>query len=86
MYRIILAPGVAEQIKRLNPFIRKQIEDVFSELVNDPHSAYNAMRMRSGGFLRYRCKVGDYRIIYSINENRIEIYILKVGHRSKVYE
>lgn len=85
MYRLILAPGVKEQIMGLSPFVRRKIDEAFSDLVNDPHSAFEAMRMRTGSFVRYRCKVGEYRIIYTINENQIEIYVLKVGHRRTVY-
>lgn len=86
MYKLILAPGVAEQIKRLPAFTRRQIEEVFSELVINPCSCYNAGRMRGGSFTRYRCKVGDHRIIYTVNENKIEVYVLKVGNRKNVYD
>jgi len=85
MYRLVLAQEVTEQIINLSPFVRKQIEEVFAELVKDPYASFGAMRMRGGGIVRYRCKVGDHRVVYRINENSIEVYVLKVGHRSTVY-
>jgi mRNA interferase RelE/StbE len=33
----------------------------------------------------YRIRVGDYRVVYSIDDARREIVILKVGHRREVY-
>lgn len=86
MYKLILAPGVIEQIARLSPFARKQIEKVFAELATNPCTCYNAARMRGGSFTKYRCKVGDHRIIYNINENKVEVYVLKVGNRNNVYD
>ena len=34
----------------------------------------------------YRIRVGDYRVIYSIENEQITIFILKVAHRKDVYE
>jgi len=36
-----------------------------------------------GDFWRYR--VGDYRLICKINDAKIEVIVVKIGHRSKVY-
>ena len=34
---------------------------------------------------RYRLRQGTYRIIYSIQDNELTIWIVKVGHRRDVY-
>lgn len=34
----------------------------------------------------YRLRVGDYRIIYCVNENELVILVIKVGHRREIYE
>jgi mRNA interferase RelE/StbE len=34
---------------------------------------------------RYRIRQGKYRIVYSIQDNELTIWIVKVGHRSKIY-
>lgn len=33
----------------------------------------------------YRIRIGDYRVIYSIKELEIKIYIIYIGHRKDVY-
>lgn len=86
MYKIILAPGVFKQIEQLSNFEKKKLNHVFSELSIDPYSSYDANEMRGGSFTRYRCKFGDHRIIYSIIDARVEVYVLKVGHRGTVYK
>ena len=86
MYKIVLAPGVCTQIEQLSPFEKRKLDEVFSELMSDPYSCYSANEMRGGSFTRYRCKFGDHRIIYSIVEARVEVYVLKIGHRGTVYK
>lgn len=34
---------------------------------------------------KYRLRYGKYRVIYSIQENELTIWIVKVGHRKDVY-
>ena len=37
------------------------------------------------GLERYRIRQGDYRIIYSIQDDVLTIWVVKVGHRRDVY-
>ena len=34
---------------------------------------------------RYRVRQGDYRIVYSIEDDRLEVWVVKVGHRKDAY-
>ena len=34
---------------------------------------------------RYRIRQGSYRILYSIKDQRLIVYVVKVGHRKHVY-
>ena len=34
---------------------------------------------------RYRLRQGRYRIIYSIQENELTVWVVKVGHRKDIY-
>ena len=34
---------------------------------------------------RYRVRQGNYRIIYSVQDNELTIWVVKVGHRREVY-
>lgn len=57
------------------------------ELANDPHPHNSRIvHGRMDGESRvYRIRSGDYRILYSVNENTGEILILDIGHRKNVY-
>lgn len=50
----------------------------------DPRHFGKPLRMNLAGLWRYR--VGDYRLICRIEENRLVVLIIKVGHRKEVYE
>lgn len=49
----------------------------------DPRQHGKGLTANRSGQWRYR--VGDYRLLAEIQENRVVILILSVGHRSKVY-
>ena len=55
-------------------------------LVNtdNPRAHGKALVGELSGFWRYR--VGDYRIICKISNQELEIQVIEVGHRSKVYK
>ncbi len=38
------------------------------------------------GHERYRLRQGKYRIVYSIQDNELTIWIVKVGHRREIYQ
>jgi mRNA interferase RelE/StbE len=41
--------------------------------------------MMSGWEKTWRIRVGDYRIIYEIHDDRLVILVVRVGHRGDVY-
>ena len=34
----------------------------------------------------YRIRVGDYRVIYTINDGILRVLVVEVGHRGSVYD
>jgi mRNA interferase RelE/StbE len=52
--------------------------------LDDPRSLGKALQgSRLGEFWKYR--VGDYRIICKIEDNRLVVLVLRVGHRREIY-
>ena len=51
--------------------------------LENPRSRGKALVENMRGLWRYR--VGDYRVICEIHEERIIISVLKIGHRKNVY-
>ena len=61
----------------------KQIKSDINLLSEEPRPfGYSKLKGRDG----YRIKSGDYRVIYEIDDDKLEITILHVGHRKDVYK
>ena len=52
-------------------------------LADDPRPVGS---QKLSGQERYRLRQGDYRILYSIEDDRLTVVVVKVGHRREVYE
>lgn len=48
-----------------------------------PASLASLSRVTLSGYWRY--KVGDYRVICDIQDERLVVLVIDIGHRSKVY-
>jgi mRNA interferase RelE/StbE len=82
-YRVEVAPAAKRAIDGLDPAIRKRVLRALAGLERDPFPS-GAIKLAGGdGFFRIR--VGDWRIVYEIERNRLVVLVLKVGHRREVY-
>ncbi len=81
-YQIIWSAQAEKELKKLEFGIARRIHEKVSELANDPFR--NAIRLV--GEKGYRLRIGDYRVIFDIEQNSLMILILKVAHRSVVYK
>jgi addiction module RelE/StbE family toxin len=63
---------------RVRELIEAKIHDVGSRL-----SGYSHHRLQ--GRREYRLRAGDYRIIYEFDQRENILYLLTLGHRSKIY-
>lgn len=81
-YVLVITQEAKRDISRLDGVIKKRIAKKLTLLLSNPRKLSKGLVNFKGGSYRYR--VGDYRVIFDINENRLEI--LKVTHRKEVYK
>ncbi len=81
MIYIIWDEKANRELNKLEVLIAKRIVKKVKELSENPYSGDVKKLKGEEGF---RLRVGDYRIIFTIEKNRI--IILKVGHRKNIYE
>ena len=60
----------------------KRVIKAISKLADDPRPS-GCVKLKGSGL--YRIRVGDYRIIYDIQDDALVILVVKVGHRGDVY-
>jgi mRNA interferase RelE/StbE len=81
-YKIYFKKSVWKDFQSIPKKDLKKIMKVIESLSKDPRPS--GCRKLSGKE-RYRLRHGQYRIIYSIQDDEISIWIVKVGHRKDVY-
>ena len=83
--KVILTETFRKQLKKLDAAISKRVLDYLEqiELLDNPRSRGKALTSNLSGLWRYR--VGNYRILCRINDDRLIITVIEIGHRSTVY-
>jgi mRNA interferase RelE/StbE len=86
-WRVELSPAADRELGKLDPQHARRILTFLSSRLADldnPRSIGQALQgLRFGEFWKYR--VGDYRLICKIEDERILILVLQIGHRRDVY-
>lgn len=82
-YRIEVTATAERQIRKLPRSDQVRVVRVIQTLAVDPRPA--GCRKLSGHDDVFRVRVGRYRVLYSIEDRRLIIIVLKVGDRKDVY-
>ncbi|MEM8642922.1 MAG: type II toxin-antitoxin system RelE/ParE family toxin [Cyanobacteria bacterium P01_G01_bin.54] len=82
-YRIKFIKSAKKELVKLPKDIQKRIAAKLNSLSQNPYSS-DTKKLKNGGD-RFRVRVGDYRIIYKIENDQLVILIVKVGHRRDIY-
>jgi mRNA interferase RelE/StbE len=80
-FKIVWDEKAYTSLKKLEPIISRRILKKVDGLLENPFCKDIKKLKGSNDF---RLRVGDYRVIFSIESNTIQI--LKVGHRKKIYD
>ncbi|MGH8905033.1 MAG: type II toxin-antitoxin system RelE family toxin [Egibacteraceae bacterium] len=83
-YALIYTPTAARQIGKLPPLIQRRVLAALEELRADPRRpGVKAVKGPDGGL---RLRVGDYRVLYDVDDRAGRVFVRKVGHRREVYD
>lgn len=80
-YEIKWAETALRQLEKLGKSIVKRIVDKVESVSKDPFMY--VQKLRGSGL--YRLRVGDYRVIMSIERKKMIVFVLEVGHRRVIY-
>jgi mRNA interferase RelE/StbE len=81
-YTVVVAAAAARQIAALDGSVRGRIVKRIQELKEEARPA--GCKKLTGSEL-WRIRAGDYRIVYSIEDARLLVLVVRVGHRREVY-
>lgn len=81
-YSVFLKASAQREVERLQRPDRERVALALGALADDP-------RPRGCEKLstldRYRIRVGEYRVVYTIEDSIVTVFVVKVGHRRDVY-
>ena len=83
-YRVEVKKSAAKALKNIPKADRKLIVDKIDSLAESPPSPDTTKMKGNNPF--HKVRVGDYRIVYEIQEDVLLILIVKVGHRKDIYK
>ncbi len=78
---------VLKDMKKLDKSVQRQILDYFDECIAsspNPRRFGKSLKARFSGLWRYR--IGDYRAICRIEDKKLIVLVVRIGHRSKAYK
>ena len=81
MYSLVYSATALKHLKRLDKEIQIRIISTLERIRVRPYP--HVKKLVESPYFRLR--VGDYRVILDIKENKLLIFIIEVGHRKKIY-
>ncbi len=82
MYTIIFSDLAKKQLDKLPPDIQKRVMVALERIRIRPE----AYLTKLVGEQAYKLRVGDYRIIIDVDNQKLTLFIIKIGHRRDVYD
>lgn len=82
-YRLFVERYAQKQLMKLDKRMISVIKEAIAALADNPRPA-GYIKLK--GENAYRIRVGDYRVIYEINDNILTVTVITIGNRKNVYE
>jgi mRNA interferase RelE/StbE len=82
-YSVIYRPSADKALKKLPEKVQKRIVTATEELGSNPHPI-GSLKLAGEDNL-WRIRVGDYRIVYTIENKQLIVLVVRIAHRRDVY-
>ncbi len=83
-YTIIVARGAQKELDQLDRSMLNRIAPKIDDLADDPRPALCRKLVNQANL--WRVRVGDWRVLYEIDDDARTVRVIAVRHRSKAYE
>jgi mRNA interferase RelE/StbE len=82
-YRIEVTRDALRALAKLDKPVRRRVQVAIDGLGQNPRpSGVIALQGLRGA---YRLRVGNYRVIYTVDDNRLVVLVVELGHRREIY-
>jgi mRNA interferase RelE/StbE len=84
VYTVLTTKSFAKALSRLPVNWQKRIVHKIKEVAADPYARHNNVTKLQGRD-GYRLRIGDWRVIYELRDDHLELWTLEVGARGGIY-
>ena len=81
-YRVIFTKSVKKDFRKIP---KLEVSKILNEIEELAKNSRSSKTKKLKGEKLYRLRVGNYRVIYDIQDNLMLIFVVKLGHRSDIY-
>jgi mRNA interferase RelE/StbE len=84
MYRVIYTQRARKALVKVPKSVRLRIRERLERIAADPYARYSSVtRLRNRP--SYRLRVGDWRVIYEVEDDQLVVLVLRIGSRGEIY-
>ncbi|MEI2737866.1 MAG: type II toxin-antitoxin system RelE/ParE family toxin [Chitinophagaceae bacterium] len=83
MYQVVIDRYAQKQLDKISaPHFNRIIKAIHDLAASPRPPGYKKLTGRPG----YRIRIGDYRVIYKIEDKVLTVFVIDIGHRKNIYE
>ncbi len=82
-FEVVWKRSAEKELRSLPREVIARMVAIAEGLANEPHPP--GARRLTGAERTYRVRSGNYRIVYTIEQHRLVVEVVSVGHRKDVY-
>jgi mRNA interferase RelE/StbE len=82
-YTIEFKPSARKQFDKLDRQMKHRVRTSIDSLATNPLP--RGVEKLHGAEATFRIRVGDYRVLYEIEGDKLLVLVLRIGHRREVY-
>ena len=83
-YSVELKPSARKELDKLPSKLLERVFPKLEALGSEPRPA--GCKKLKGGQQEWRIRVGDYRVVYTIDDAKLRVSVTRIRHRSEVYD
>ena len=84
-YTVNYTHKALKQLKKLDKRLVNKITAVINGVAVSPHDPHPNLKPLRGDIGDYRMRIGDYRVIYDLDDGLRILEVIKIGHRKEIY-
>ena len=84
-YTILFRKSARKEFQKLPKKIQSKVTEALMFLSLNPYTELLQIKKLKGPEDLYRIRIGNYRVIYTIENKKLTVIVVKIGHRKEVY-